>query len=77
MASVWFKVLTTIDHRNEVLQARKTTIDVEMKNLDSLSNDLTHLRNNWENILKESKLVSANINSATHFFKKNVLLERD
>lgn len=50
MPSVWFKVLTTIDYRNKVLQTRKSTIDIEVTNLDSLINDLTHLRNYFERV---------------------------
>lgn len=76
MASIWFKVLTTIDYRNKVLQTRKCTIDVEVKNLDSLINDLTHLRNNWEMILEECKLVGGNINSAITFPKKRTIRKK-
>jgi len=30
MASVWLKILTAINHRNRVLQARDATLDVEV-----------------------------------------------
>uniref|UniRef100_A0A1X7UAQ5 DUF4371 domain-containing protein n=1 Tax=Amphimedon queenslandica TaxID=400682 RepID=A0A1X7UAQ5_AMPQE len=41
MSAIWIKVLLAIDRRNKVLQARKATIDVEVKNLDSLTDDLS------------------------------------
>jgi len=63
-------VLTTIDHINKVIKTRKSTIFVEVKNLDYLINDLTHLRNNWDMILEGCKLVGGNINSATTFPEK-------
>lgn len=70
MVSVWFKILPAIDYKNKVLQTKKTTIDVKVKNLDSLINDLIHLKNGWENILDYYKLFCTNINSATTFSKK-------
>ena len=36
MSAVWIKVLLAKDRRSKVLQARKATIDVEVKNLHSL-----------------------------------------
>ena len=36
MASIWVKVLTAIDYRNKVLQARSATLDVEVENIQSL-----------------------------------------
>lgn len=60
MAAVWLKVLVSIDYRNQVIQARDTTIDVEVDNLRSLLADLIDLRNNqWASILAESKNVAS------------------
>ena len=36
MASVWFKVLSAIDQRNKVQQAKDQTVDVEVANIKSL-----------------------------------------
>lgn len=44
MSSVWLKVLVAIDRRNQIIQARKATIDVEVSNLKSLLKDLKELR---------------------------------
>lgn len=76
MAFVWFKVQTAIDYRNKVLQTRKTSIDIEVNNLDSLLNDLTHLRNNWEKILEECKVVGANVNSTMSFPEKRLKIKK-
>lgn len=40
----WMLSTTTIEPRNKVLQIRKTTINVEMKNLVSLIDDLIFKR---------------------------------
>lgn len=51
MASIWLKVLTAINYRSTVLQARDSTIDKEVENLLSLLEDLKTMRNNWQAIL--------------------------
>ena len=51
MASIWVKVLTAIDYRNKVLQARSATLDVEVENIQSLIEDLKQLRKQWDAIL--------------------------
>ena len=54
MASVWLKMLVCLDYRNQVIQARDATIDVEVSNLESLLTELNDMRNNkWINILEE------------------------
>jgi hypothetical protein len=45
---------------------------VEVNNLDSLVNDLTHLRNKWEKMLEESKFVGANINRENFLEKRSI-----
>ena len=61
MSSIWFKVLTAIDQRNKILQARNATLDVEVKNVNSLLVDLQKLRSCWSSILSEVKLVAREI----------------
>ena len=69
LASVWFKVLSAIDIRNLILQARNATIDIEADNLESLMVELKSLRNKWTDILSECKIVGKNIGmDTTHFF---------
>ena len=52
MASIWVKVLTAIDNRNKVLQARSAPLDVEIGNIQSLIEDLKQLRKQWDAIRK-------------------------
>ena len=61
MASVWFKVLSAIDQRNKVLQAKDQTVDVEVANIKSLLADLDGLRSKWDTILSECQLVAKNL----------------
>lgn len=70
MASIWFKILTSINQRTVVLQARNATIDVEVSNLKSLLEDLQFLRDNWDKILNECKTVAKNINIKPFFNEK-------
>ena len=60
MASIWVKVLTAIDYRNKVLQARSATLDFEVGNIQSLIENLKQLRKQWDAILHECKLVAEN-----------------
>ena len=58
MSAIWLKILVAIDQRNQVIQARDATIDVEVSNLKSLFNELKDLRVKWSSIMIESKLVA-------------------
>lgn len=58
MSAFWFKVLSCIDERNIIIQARGISLDVELSLLDDLQKDLQKLRNEWPAILQETKLVS-------------------
>ena len=58
MASTWVKVLTVINQRNVVLQARDATLDLEFENIDSLLAEMKALRNEgWPKIFNECNLV--------------------
>ncbi|KAK5645202.1 hypothetical protein RI129_006502 [Pyrocoelia pectoralis] len=70
MACIWVKVLTAIDYRNKVLQARDATIDVELDNINSLVIDLKCLRTKWDQIVCEVKLVSENMGLPSIFPQK-------
>lgn len=59
IASTWYKVLSAINERNLVLQARDATIDVEITNLESLISDLQLMRNQWDYILQECRMVAS------------------
>src|SRR6218665_155191 len=61
MSSIWIKVLFAIDERNRILQARKSTVDVEVSNLQDLITELTQLRNQWRAIWQESVLVAGGL----------------
>jgi len=58
MASLWLKILTAINFRNLLLQAREVTLDVEVANIHGLIGDLKLLRSKWDAILSGSKLVA-------------------
>ena len=58
MASLWLKILTAINFRNLLLQAREVTLDVEVANIHDLIGDLKLLQSKWDEMLSESKLVA-------------------
>lgn len=76
MATVWLKILVAIDIRSKVLQARNTTLDVEVANIQCLIEELKQLRDQWKNILTETKLVAeamaADLPSDTDFKERRI-----
>ena len=67
LGSTWLKVLVATNNRNRVLQARHTTIDVEVRNLEGLLEDLSNLRAKWDLILSEAKTVATVIDIDSKF----------
>lgn len=70
MSAIWLKILVAIDQRNQIIQARDATIDVEVSNLKSLLNDLKDLREKWSSILRESMLVADGMEISKEFPSK-------
>ncbi|XP_065645754.1 zinc finger MYM-type protein 1-like [Hydra vulgaris] len=58
MSGIWLKVLTLIDRCNQVIQARKATIDIEVENIEALISQLKSVWEEWPTILEEAKLVA-------------------
>eukprot|EP00112_Aurelia_sp_Birch-Aquarium-sp1_P025206 Seg827.5 transcript_id=Seg827.5/GoldUCD/mRNA.D3Y31 product="hypothetical protein" protein_id=Seg827.5/GoldUCD/D3Y31 len=67
MSAIWLKILVAIDQRNQVIQARKATINVEVTNLRSLVADLKEFREKWPQIVQESVLVATAMNISAEF----------
>ena len=55
---ILIKVLTAIDIRYQIFQARDATIDVEVRNLESLLDDIKELRGDFHKILTEAQHVA-------------------
>ena len=58
MSAIWLMILVAIDCRNQVIQSRNATIDIEVANLESLLVEMKELREKWNTILQESKNVA-------------------
>lgn len=67
MSSIWIKLLTMINQTNLVIEARDATLDVERENVQTLIQDIKHMREQWDTILKESRTVAENIEFSTEF----------
>lgn len=72
IASIWLKILTAINTRTTILQARKATFNVEVDNIEGFLNELQVLRDSWPNILLECKLVAENLNLNVTFPDKRL-----
>jgi len=59
------EVLSAINERHVVFQAKNSTIDVEVINLESLIADLQLIRNNWKTILREYKIVASGLKNTS------------
>ena len=62
--------------KNQVIQAREATIDVEVSNVRSLIEELKELHSQWSMILNTSKLVANSLNILAEF-PKNCKSRRD
>ena len=58
MPAIRFKVWTANDLRNQIIQARDATINVKVRNLDSLLDDMKELRGDFDKILTEAQHVA-------------------
>ena len=67
MSAVWYTILQAIDPRNQVIEARDATIEVEVRNLDDLLTELKTIRDNWFSIFEEAKSVAEALNINTQF----------
>lgn len=70
MATFWFKTLQCIDDVNKILQFADISIAEEAKYLGSLHQDVQTLRDSWENLLEEAKLVSSALDQTTTLQEK-------
>ena len=53
-----------------MVQSSTVTLDKASKLLDSLLNNIKHLRENWHHLLQESRAVTANLGFETEFMRK-------
>ena len=66
MASMWYKILAAIQNVNLIIQARDSTIDVEVENLKDLTSHLVSLRERWDQVYNEAVLVAQSLNVKDH-----------
>jgi len=70
MASFWFKVLSSINERNVIIQSRGISLETEIDLMKDLIKELQNIRNKWPIILNEAKLVASNLNILPNFQDK-------
>jgi hypothetical protein len=61
MASFWFKVYSSINERNIIIQSRGISLEIEIDLIKDLIIELKNIRNKYPTILNEASLV-ANLN---------------
>lgn len=64
LLTVWLKVLQSIDNRNVILQSGKISLDIEAANIRALTEEMQSLRDMWESLLAEAKLIAGKMNVA-------------
>ena len=70
MTTIWFKLLQVINDVSILLQKSNITLDEETLLIKNLLSGLQHIRNFWEVILQESKLVARNLGWEENFKDK-------
>jgi hypothetical protein len=70
LVSFWFKVLQAINDVSLLLQGSGITIDEELHLIKSLQDDLKRIREGWNVILEESKLVAGTLGLTEQFQDK-------
>ena len=70
LATIWFKLLQNINDANVLLQKSSITLDEEMLLMKNLLSDLQRIRDPWEAILQETRLVAKNLGWEENFKEK-------
>jgi hypothetical protein len=47
MIGLWFKVLSSINERNIIIQARSVSLEVEMNLMEDLTKEVRNIRDEW------------------------------
>ena len=67
MTTIWLELLQAINDVSILLQKSNITLDKETLLIENLLSDLQRIRNSWEVILQESKLVARNLGWEENF----------
>lgn len=70
MASFWFKVPSSINERNIIIQSRGIFLEIEIDLIKDLIKELNNIRYEWPKIVNEAGLVANNLNIKPIFFKE-------
>ncbi len=58
LLTVWKKILQSIEDRNLILQSGKIPMEVEISNIQALTEEMEVLRNSWDNLFSEASLIA-------------------
>ena len=70
MSIVWHRILVPIDICNKIIQGNGATVDMEVANLESLLQELLTLRDSWEAVWNEAKLVASSLQITVKMFRE-------
>ena len=71
LLTVWLKVLQSIDNRNVILQSGKISLDIEAANIRDLTEEMQSLRDAWDTLLAEAKLIAGEMNVTPQLSKES------
>ena len=68
MSIVWHRIFVPIDICNKIIQGNGATLDMEVANIKSLLQELLTLRDSWEAVWNEAKLVASSLQITVKMF---------
>ena len=72
LAAIWFKILSNIDLRNQIIQSRGISLETEISLISDLCMELRQLRDMWPGILSEARHVATSLGITPSFPEKRV-----
>lgn len=70
LLTVWLKVLQSIENRNVILHSGKISLEIEAANIRALTEEIQSLRDAWNSLLAEAKLIAEEINVTPQLSKE-------
>lgn len=76
MASMWYKILASIDERNKILQTKGISLDIQVKLISDLKAELLDMRNKWRVIVEEATSVAEMLDIRPQFVYEKRAMKR-
>lgn len=71
MTVFWFKVLGCINERSVIIESQEISLDIQVKLINDLHEDMQRLRDSWTEIINKSRLVAQTMKIPSSFPNPN------